>query len=178
MAVSTDPSWAETSVLWLRSYYPHFAGFRLGATALQELDLALARMNYLEAEIETKGVSRPGAVAAEAKRQRAELIKSWGEAEHQEMVKFLREGGYENRRRVLSGEAPLPEPLALEDDDGKVIADGLEVRENGRDEPARREKESAEQQALERAERERAELEAAVAAELEFDGKDPEAGSW
>jgi hypothetical protein len=112
---SASPGWAETSVRWLRTNRPEFV---IGSTAKpfdQLLDLALWRMKFIRREkMDQEGWGK------EIWRSRlTEMSRSWVEANHRSMVRFLDEGGYHapETEKVVIDHGGIIETLELEMDE-------------------------------------------------------------
>lgn len=103
---TSDPTgWKLTSVRWIEQNHPEYYRARRNATAHEQLSRALAAMSWKEADAASEeirawvkaGGTVPQKVPVKpeiAMVMRAEQLTAWGKEQHEEMVRFLKDGGY------------------------------------------------------------------------------------
>lgn len=119
--------WAESTVRWLKERHPEY--YCLGGatkTWPEKLVAALSRMSWREVELVKKGGLFKEAYIAKIR----EAVSTWNKERHDEVVEFLRLGGYEAEEAKLPGEVftvseDESESIALEPDEMNEAVLGL-----------------------------------------------------
>lgn len=121
---STAPDWAETSVRWLQTNHPIYLSSR-AKDFPSRLSAALHKMGYGSFTFGPGATRR--STAAEYRAALTKLARTWGRYDHESMVKFLDEGGYEGEKErraaelAAASEAVVKVPVT--DASGKVVSE-------------------------------------------------------
>lgn len=103
---TSDPTgWKLTSVRWIEQNRPEYFRPVRNASAHEQLSLALAAMSWKEADAASEEIRawvKAGGTLSQtvpvkpevAALMRAEQLTAWSKEQHEEMVRFLKEGGY------------------------------------------------------------------------------------
>lgn len=128
-AASAAPSWAETSVRWLRANYPQYVPVVSKKTFPEQLNRALHRMCLDKVEF-----ARAKKGASEYEAHITALITGWDGVVHERMKAFLAAGGYEHEleledarlaaERQRQREELIAREMAADEDNHVALAPG------------------------------------------------------
>lgn len=129
---TVEPSWADTSVRWLRTHHPEYVPASSKRTWAQQLSGALSKMCYhrpAKGTFDADG-TRPYE-PYEPSAAKLEASGNWTKFEHAQMVTFLTEGGYRGmrgREREANEEVKSPvEAVTVYNADGTIEEVHLEM---------------------------------------------------
>lgn len=132
--------WRVNSARWLDEHRPHLMAMTGNKPASETLLRALSLENYFDAELEITHMEKalPDPTHEEFLSARKEVIATWGEANHRDMIEFFREGGYEARKakllfefrsRAMREEKKESAKIVMHDEYGEELPEVLEVVE-------------------------------------------------